>query len=352
MAPTTVQFLLAIELDRFFEHRLCALGMFLALCLAASRALAAETVAGPSGSLNEDTSFCPKDYGAKADGRTVRDASMSACLASVSSDTAAFTQADTGKYLSVIGAGPDSEALTGIIVSVQSATSITLSVAAVNSVPNATIHWATDDRAAIQATINAASLRDRSVVDFGDSSYWIATAVASPWYDTTGIDVTSSVRRKSIRFVGKGAKLVRRQITGKGHTAIFTVRNNWDFVRLRWNRISLGRPERRQRGLRVVGRHSFLQCRSGCHRHGEALHPKLRLLGLQSRVDRGVPIRPNEGNERKTQTRSGPELPGPVSAGKQLEILGRRLPRRVHGELGPTWEKSSTASSTARSAET
>ena len=67
-------------------------------------------------------------------------------------------------------------------------------------------------------------------MDFGASSYWIATAVPSPWYETTGIDVTSSVRRKSIRLVGQGAKLIRRQITGKGHTSILQVRNNWDTV--------------------------------------------------------------------------------------------------------------------------
>ena len=85
---------------------------------------------------------------------------MSAGSATVASPTAAFTPADVGKYLCVVGAGPDGEALTGKIVSVQNPGSVTLSAAAVSSVAHTTIHWATDDRAAIQATIEAASQQD------------------------------------------------------------------------------------------------------------------------------------------------------------------------------------------------
>jgi hypothetical protein len=213
-----------------FSSRPLAAAILTILCLAGGGSPAAQPAEKSSDTPAQAAVFRPSDYGAKADEKTVNDASILAGSAALSSPTAAFTAADAGKHVCVIGAGPDGEALVSRIVAVQSPASVTLSAAAAGSVSHATIHWATDDRAAIQATIDAASQQDESVVDFGASSYWIATAVPSPWYETTGIDVSSSARRKSIRLVGQGARLICRQITGKGHTSILQVRNNWDYV--------------------------------------------------------------------------------------------------------------------------
>jgi hypothetical protein len=216
-------------LNLFFRFRVFrgTSAVLFAACAVISAASAVDTPAVPR--LN-GAPFRPQDFGAKADGRSARGAAMAAASTTLICAGANFTPADAGKHIAVIGAGPDAEALNATIASVQSDKEVTLSIPAATAAKDAAIHWASDDRAALQETINAAAREDGAVVDFGSATYLIATAVPSPWHETTGLDVTTPARRKSIRFTGNGAKLVRRAITGNGHTAILTVRNNWDVV--------------------------------------------------------------------------------------------------------------------------
>ncbi len=108
-----------------------------------------------------------RTHGAKGDNRRVSDGAMTLGSAVLTSATAAFTSADIGKLVRVEsargseqwnGVGPISQkSIDTTIVSVQSATQATLAATAVVTVSGKTVNIGTDDTAAIQAAIDAAS---------------------------------------------------------------------------------------------------------------------------------------------------------------------------------------------------
>lgn len=99
-------------------------------------------------------------YGAKADGKQVHDATMLTASAVVHSATANFVSGDVNKVVQVKGAGTaQSTTLIGTILSVQSATQATLSVsnASGSDLTGLAMMWGTDDTAAINAALTAAT---------------------------------------------------------------------------------------------------------------------------------------------------------------------------------------------------
>ncbi len=95
----------------------------------------------------------PKMFGAKGDCRVVTDGAMTAGSATLASNTAAFTSADTGKAVSVLGAGAAGATLDATATYV-SPTTVTLSAAASTAVTAAWVSLGTDDTAAWQAWLN------------------------------------------------------------------------------------------------------------------------------------------------------------------------------------------------------
>jgi hypothetical protein len=104
--------------------------------------------------------FNAKAFGARGDTRTFTDAAITSGAAVLTSATAAFTPADVGKAVEVVGAGASTGAAAGCLVttvlSYQSATQVTLSANAAATVSGATAFVATNDAAAIQAALDAA----------------------------------------------------------------------------------------------------------------------------------------------------------------------------------------------------
>lgn len=99
------------------------------------------------------------DYGAVGDARVVADGAMTTGSTTLTSATLALTEADEGKSISVKNAGANGvTTLLGVITTVNSPTSATLSVANASggNVTGAIVIVGTDDTAAIQAAVNAA----------------------------------------------------------------------------------------------------------------------------------------------------------------------------------------------------
>jgi hypothetical protein len=99
------------------------------------------------------------DFGAAGDGRMVSDGNVTQGSAVVTSATAAWTAADVGKPISVTIRPTDTadKLLATTIQAVNSATQITLATAMTATSTQADLIWGTDDTAAIQSAINAAS---------------------------------------------------------------------------------------------------------------------------------------------------------------------------------------------------
>lgn len=99
-------------------------------------------------------------YGAKGNAQIVTDGAMGIGSSTVTSASGLFsTVHDTGKLVMVKGAGATGvTSLIGTITTVNSPTSITISVANAtgSALTGLTVVWATDDTAAIQSAINAA----------------------------------------------------------------------------------------------------------------------------------------------------------------------------------------------------
>lgn len=99
-------------------------------------------------------------YGAKADGKQVHNGTMLTASAVLHSATANFTSADVNKVVQVKNAGnAQSTTLVGTILSVQSTTQATLSVANASGsdLTNLAVFWGTDDTPAINAALAAAT---------------------------------------------------------------------------------------------------------------------------------------------------------------------------------------------------
>lgn len=104
-------------------------------------------------------------YGAKGDVRTVADAVVSGQpTTTVTSATAAFTQADVGKLVTLNGAGASGAVLATTVATVVNSTTITVATTATTNVSAALLALGTDDSTAMQAAINAANAAPRGGV--------------------------------------------------------------------------------------------------------------------------------------------------------------------------------------------
>lgn len=110
--------------------------------------------------INVPKVFHVKDYGALCDARTVFDGAMTNGSAVLTSATAAFTSADVGKSIGVMGARSDSGSskrpLVTTISVFTSSTQVTLAATAQQTVSNAEVCFGTDDAAAVQDAVDAA----------------------------------------------------------------------------------------------------------------------------------------------------------------------------------------------------
>jgi hypothetical protein len=97
--------------------------------------------------------FFPEDYGAKGNGKIIVDATVAGgSLSTLTSASASFTSADTGKSILVAnGTTPFARTITFV-----NSTTVTLSSAAPGAVTSVGAIYGTDDTSAIQSAVNAA----------------------------------------------------------------------------------------------------------------------------------------------------------------------------------------------------
>jgi hypothetical protein len=98
-------------------------------------------------------------YGAVGNGKVITDATIAGgSLSTLTSATASFTNADTGKVIVVSQAGNTGNNYTPLFATITyvNSTTVTLSVAAAGAVTNVGAVYGTDDTAAIQSAVNAA----------------------------------------------------------------------------------------------------------------------------------------------------------------------------------------------------
>lgn len=116
------------------------------------------------------------NYGAKRNYATSTTGAMTASSAVLTDTNAAFTSANVGQYVTVVGAGAAGVDLSTTIASVGSGTQVTLTVAASTTVSAATYAYGTSDTVAIQAAITAAGAVGGTVF-FPPGGYVLGTAI-------------------------------------------------------------------------------------------------------------------------------------------------------------------------------
>lgn len=131
---------------------------------------------GPARKVPTRTSrvFDVKMYGAKGDCRYSDDVTMTAGSTILTSAAAGFASTDSGKPISVLGAGPSvngrADPLSSTISSVSGHTAV-LADAAQTNVSNAHASWGTDDTASIQKAIDGAAATGEGRVSFPAGTY-------------------------------------------------------------------------------------------------------------------------------------------------------------------------------------
>jgi len=125
--------------------------------------------------------FNIKDYAAMDDVKTVADGAITSATPTLTSATAAFTSTDTGKGVSIVGAGSSGRTLSTTMTYVNS-TTVTLAVNAGTTVTGATVVYGTDNTAAGQNAGNAASAAGGGVVfvPATTKSFYIAGVASMP----------------------------------------------------------------------------------------------------------------------------------------------------------------------------
>lgn len=102
--------------------------------------------------------FDVTSYGALGNGQVVTDGAMTNGSPTLTCATSApFVSGDVGKSIQVLNAGASNETLVGTISAFISSTQVTLSVSAGSTVSSMPVMWASDDTAAFQAAVDAAT---------------------------------------------------------------------------------------------------------------------------------------------------------------------------------------------------
>lgn len=124
----------------------------------------------------------PETYGAVGDGVLKSDGAMSTGSAILTSATSVFTQGDVGKDIGVNGAGAAGVPLITTILSVQSATQVTLASANASggNVTGTIFYYGTDDTISLQAAIDAIADSGGGTLLFGEKIYCITAELVLP----------------------------------------------------------------------------------------------------------------------------------------------------------------------------
>jgi len=118
--------------------------------------------------------FHVDDYGAVGDGKYISTTSITSGSATLTAGYAAFSASDVGKAIVVDGAGVGGANLETTILSFTSSTQVVLAANASTTVANKPTSLGTDDRAAIQAAVDAAVAANGGTINFtGEKTYFI-----------------------------------------------------------------------------------------------------------------------------------------------------------------------------------
>ena len=123
--------------------------------------------------------FMPEAYGAKGDGKIIGDATISGgSLSTLTSASASFTSADTGKYIMVNGAGTGGNNHPPLVTTITyvNSTTVTLASASSGAVTNASAIYGTDDTSAVNSAVSAASTWAQA------NSYYAQVILAARFY--------------------------------------------------------------------------------------------------------------------------------------------------------------------------
>ncbi len=146
----------------------------------------------------KQTVYNVRDYGATGNTRIVADGAITSGLKVLTSLTANFTTADIGKLITVKGAGVAGAILGTSIASFNSSTSVTLTASAGSTVSAAVTIYGTDDLAAINLAIAAATPTGGTVF-FPPGGYGITgSIVISPVESATKSCVVPSLIADSV----------------------------------------------------------------------------------------------------------------------------------------------------------
>lgn len=133
-----------------------------------------------SGVRASEISVTDAPFAAKADMKLVSDAAIGRGSQTLSSASAAFTPADTGKAVVVAGAGASGGVLTSKITAVLDRHRVALRAAAVTSVTDVRAAYGTDDTAACQKALDARSKAHGGLVDMPSGAYLLLGTLNVP----------------------------------------------------------------------------------------------------------------------------------------------------------------------------
>ena len=164
--------------------------------------------------------FQPETFGAKGDGRFISDAAIAGgALSTLTSASAAFTSADTGKTILVNGANGATSAPLITTITFVNATTVTLGSAAANAVTSGVAVYGTDDTAAVNSAVSAAytymtANNRKAQIVFGAKAYCLTAATTKgssggPTFGNAQIplqvpDTTGASAKYVIEFTGVG----------------------------------------------------------------------------------------------------------------------------------------------------
>ena len=152
------------------------------------------------------------NYGAKGDLLTLMNVACVSNSATISCPSANFSNADVGKMVEVFGGGlyqnPSNQTLVATIVSVQSATSVTLAIPACITATNLNAVYGTENGAAVSAAVAAAATPTDTIIFPAGNYLFVPPAQANYNYKKYGSnhDAFNSVRvaRGGLTFLGQG----------------------------------------------------------------------------------------------------------------------------------------------------
>jgi hypothetical protein len=172
--------------------------------------------AAPASAGDQPWQFRPESYGALGNGQLVGDVSVTNGSAVITSASGKFVAGDVGKHIMINGAiGSANIPLITTIASYQSATQVTLAATASVTLGSLAAIWGTDDTAAIQQAIDAATTYATANEYYGEivfkDKYYVLSAAPTqtinPYYNTqlkVPYAPSNTGRKLVIAFLGVG----------------------------------------------------------------------------------------------------------------------------------------------------